>query len=95
MSEVFEDAAVAGAKEIKEFLSTYRGKDPERLKRVQVAVAAVSGYTRWRASQNNMVSMMLMACRQSGVSATDTLQIAKTAGLLPEEVEQAALKAVK
>lgn len=68
LAEALEEAALAGAKEIKEFLGTYRGKDPERLKRVQVAVGAVSGYTRWRASQNNMVSMMLMAARQTGVS---------------------------
>lgn len=95
LSEALEDAALAGAKEIKEFLSTYRGKDPERIKRVQVAVGAVSGYTRWRASQNNMVSMMLMAARQTGISAADTLQIAKVAGLLPETVEMSELKAVK
>lgn len=95
LAEALEDAALAGANEIKEFLSTYRGKDPERLKRVQIAVGAVSGYTRWRASQNNMVSMMLMAARQTGVSATDTLAIAKSAGLLPEAVEEHALKAIK
>lgn len=40
LAEALEDAALAGAKEIKEFLGTYRGKDPERLKRVQIA-----GYT--------------------------------------------------
>lgn len=96
LSEALEDAALAGAREIKEFLGTYRGKDPERLKRVQVAVGAVSGYTRWRASQNNMVSMMLMAARQTGISAHDTLQIAKVAGLLPSSVEPAeALKIAK
>ncbi len=89
LAEALEDAALAGAKEIKEFLGTYRGKDPERLKRVQVAVGAVSGYTRWRASQNNMVSMMLMAARQTGISAQQTLDIAKVAGLLPESVETA------
>lgn len=84
LSEALEDAALAGAREIKEFLGTYRGKDPDRLKRVQIAVGAVSGYTRWRASQNNMVSMMLMAARQTGVSREDTLQMAQLAGLLPE-----------
>jgi hypothetical protein len=87
LSEALEDAALAGALEIKEFLGTYRGKDPDRLKRVQVAVGAVSGYTRWRASQNNMVSMMLMAARQTGVSAEDTLNIAKVAGLIPAGAE--------
>lgn len=95
LSEALEGAALAGALEIKEFLNTYRGKDPERLRLVQVAVGAVSGYTRWRASQNNMVSMMLMAARQAGVSAEDTLGIAKMAGLLPETTEVQALKAVK
>ena len=89
LAEALEDAALAGAKEIKEFLGTYRGEDPERFKRVQVAVGAVSGYTRWRASQNNMVSMMLMAARQTGISAQHTLEIAKVAGLLPESVEPA------
>lgn len=87
LAEALEDAALAGAKEIKEFLGTYRGKDPERIKRVQIAVGAVSGYTRWRASQNNMVSMMLMAARQTGISAQHTLEIAKVAGLLPDSVE--------
>lgn len=87
LSEALEDAALAGAKEIQEFLGTYRGKDPERIKRVQIAVGAVSGYTRWRASQNNMVSMMLMAARQTGISAEQTLQIAKVAGLLPPSAE--------
>lgn len=90
LSEALEDAALAGAKEIKEFLGTYRGKDPDRLKRVQIAVGAVSGYTRWRASQNNMVSMMLMAARQTGVSPEQTLEIAKVAGLLPEAAHGAA-----
>lgn len=89
LSEALEDAALAGANEIKEFLGTYRGKDPDRLKRVQVAVGAVSGYTRWRASQNNMISMMLMAARQTGVSASDTLHIAKAAGLLPDVLDKA------
>lgn len=84
LSEALEDAALAGAKEIKEFLGTYRGKDPDRLRRVQIAVGAVSGYTRWRASQNNLMSMMLMAARQTGVGKEQTLAIAKTAGLLPE-----------
>jgi hypothetical protein len=87
LTEALEEAALAGANEIREFLGTYRGKDPERLKRVQIAVGAVSGYTRWRASQNNMVSMMLMASRQAGVSAAQTLEIAKAAGLLPETTE--------
>jgi hypothetical protein len=87
LNEALEDAALAGAQEIKEFLGTYRGKDPDRLKRVQVAVGAVSGYTRYRASQNNMVSMMLMAARQTGVSSEQTLEIAKLAGLLPEATE--------
>jgi hypothetical protein len=95
LSEALEEAALAGANEIREVLGTYRGKDPERLKRVQVAVGAVSGYTRWRASQNNMVSMMLMAARQTGVSASDTLLIAKSAGLLPETIEESPLKAVR
>jgi hypothetical protein len=95
LAEALEDAALAGAKEIKEFLGTYRGKDPERLKRVQIAVGAVSGYTRWRASQNNMVSMMLMAARQTGISAQHTLEIAKVAGLLPESAEAEPLKLAK
>lgn len=85
-----EEAALAGAKEIKEFLGTYRGKDPERFRRVQVAISAVGSFTRWRASQNNMVSMMLIAARQTGVSAEQTLEIAKEAGLLPDSTEAGA-----
>ena len=98
LHEALEEAALAGAKEIKEFLSNYRGKDPERLRRVQVAIGAVGGYTRWRASHNNMVSMMLIAARQSGIGAQQTLDIAKAAGLLPESVTSAdviELKAAK
>jgi len=95
LHEALESAALAGAKEITEFLSVYRGKDPDRLRRVQIAISAVSGYTRWRASHNNMVSMMLAAARQSGISGEQTLQIAKTTGLLPESAEAVVLKVAK
>jgi len=95
LKEALEDAALAGAKEIKEFLATYRGKDPARLKRVQIGATAVSGYTRYQASQNNMVSMMLMAARQTGVTPEQTLEICKIAGLLPESTESAPLKVAK
>jgi hypothetical protein len=84
LHEALEEAALAGAKEIKEFLGTYRGKDPDRLRRVQIAIGAVSGYTRWRASQNNMISMMLIAARQTGIGPQQTLELAKSAGLLAE-----------
>jgi hypothetical protein len=84
LQEALEEAALAGAKEIKEFLSVYRGKDPDRLRRVHVAVGAVGSYARWQASQNNMISMMLIAARQSGIGPQQTLDIAKSAGLLPE-----------
>jgi hypothetical protein len=33
-----------------------------------------------------MVSMMLIAARQTGIGAEQTLDIAKSAGLLPESV---------
>ncbi|RPH52619.1 MAG: hypothetical protein EHM91_00135 [Planctomycetota bacterium] len=95
LPEALEDAALAGAQEIKEFLGTYRGKDPDRLKRVQIAVGAVSGYTRWRASQNNMISMMLIVFRQSGVGPDQTIEMAKAAGLLPEDFTAKALDPVK
>jgi len=95
LHEALEEAALAGAKEISEFLCVYRGKDPDRLRRVQIAISAVSGYTRWRASHNNMVSMMLAAARQSGISGEQTLQIAKTTGLLPESAEAVVLKVAK
>jgi len=39
LHEALEEAALVGAKEIKEFLGTYRGKDPERLRRVQIAIS--------------------------------------------------------
>ena len=98
LHEALEDAALVGAKEIKEFLGTYRGKDPERLRRVQIAISAVGSYTRYQASHNNMVSMMLIAARQTGIGAEQTLEIAKTAGLLPENTiagEVIPLKAAK
>jgi hypothetical protein len=84
LREALEDAALVGAKEIKEFLGTYRGKDPERLRRVQIAISAVGSYTRYQASHNNMVSMMLIAARQTGIGPDQTLSIAKSAGLLPD-----------
>ena len=84
LHEALEEAALAGAKEIAEFLGTYRGKDPDRLQRVQIAISAVGGYTRWRASHNNMISMMLAAARQTGLSGEQTLEIAKSTGLLPD-----------
>ena len=98
LQDALEEAALAGAKEIAEFLGTYRGKDPERLHRVQIAIGAVGGYTRWRASHNNMISMMLIAARQTGIGPEQTLEIAKSAGLLPEAVfagEVVPLKAIK
>jgi len=95
LHDALEEAALAGALEIKEFLGTYRGKDPERLRRVQIAVGAVSGYTRWRASQNNMISMMLIAARQTGIGPEQTLQIAKVAGLLPEAAEAGTVTPLK
>ena len=98
LHEALEHAALAGAKEITEFLTTYRGKDPDRLRRVQIAIGAVGGYTRWRASHNNMISMMLIAARQTGIGPQQTLEIAKTAGLLPETIvpgEVVPMKAAK
>ena len=87
LHEALEEAALVGAREITEFLGTYRGKDPDRLRRVQIAIGAVGSYTRWRASHNNMISMMLIAARQSGIGPQQTLDIAKTAGLLPESTQ--------
>lgn len=87
LHEALEEAALVGAKEIKEFLGTYRGKDPDRLRRVQIAIGAVGSYTRWIASHNNMVSMMLIAARQTGIGPEQTLSIAKSAGLLPEATQ--------
>jgi len=95
LHDALEEAALVGAKEIKEFLGTYRGKDPERLRRVQIAIGAVGSYTRWRASQNNMISMMLIAARQTGIGPQQTLDIAKTAGLLPESAETAEIVTLK
>jgi len=95
IDEAVEEAALAGAKEITAFLTTYRGKDPERLQRCHVAMSAVGGYTRLMASRNNMVSMMLMAARQIGISQAQTLEIAKSAGLLPESSEVVDLKIAK
>lgn len=95
LHEKLEEAALAGAKEIREFLGTYRGKDPDRLRRVQVAMAAVNGYTRWQASQNNMISMMLIAARAAGIGPQQTLDIAKEAGLLPDGLKAAQVIDIK
>ena len=95
LHEALAEAALVGAKEIKEFLGTYRGKDPDRLRRVQIAIGAVGSYTRWRASHNNMISMMLIAARQSGIGQEQTLAIAQNAGLLPETTEAGAVVPIK
>ena len=95
LHEALAEAALVGAKEIKEFLGTYRGKDPDRLRRVQVAIGAVGSYTRWRASHNNMISMMLIAARQTGIGPQQTLEIAKGAGLLPETTDVGDVVALK
>lgn len=86
LNEVLSEAALAAAKEIKEFLA-YRGKDADRLRRVQIAIGTLGSYTRLRSSQNNMLSMMLIAARQSGLGPQQTLDIAKTAGILPDAIE--------
>lgn len=87
LNEVLEDATIAAVKEIKEFLATYRGKDPDRYRRVQIAMGTLGGYSRLRASQNNTISMMLIAARQTGIGPQQTLDIAKSVGLLPETTE--------
>lgn len=95
LNTVLEEAALAAAKEIKEFLGTYRGKDPDRLRRVHIAIGTLGSYSRLKSSQNNTLSMMLIAARQSGIGPQQTLEIAKSAGLLPESVEPAEVIALK
>lgn len=92
LREALEDAALAGAKEMTEFLRLYGGKSapevpPDRLKVVHVAQGAVKGYTQWQASQNNMATGLLTATRMVGVSPEQTLEILKSAGMLSESVE--------
>lgn len=82
LKEALELAALAGAEEIRKFLGESEA-DSNKLQRVKVAVAAVGGYTRWRASHNNAIAMMLVAARQSAVSPQDTLELARSAGVLP------------
>jgi hypothetical protein len=95
LHEALAEAALSAAKEIKEFLGTYRGKDPDRYRRVQIAIGTIGGYSRLRASYNNMVSMMLIAMRQTGVGPEQTLEIAKGAGLLPDTTEAGEVVALK
>jgi len=82
-----EEAALAGAQEMKKFLDSYTGDDPVARARVQVGANAVTGYTRLCSSENNMIGMMMMAAERTGVSAEQTLVIAKEAGLLPGAIE--------
>jgi hypothetical protein len=86
LNDALVDAALEGALEVSDYLKHHR-KDPDSNRRVQVALGAVTSYTRFRASQNNMISMMLIAARQGGVSNEQTLDMAKAAGLLPPTVE--------
>jgi hypothetical protein len=98
LRETMEEAALEAVKEIREFLGTYRGKDPERFRRVSIAVSMMSGYSRLLASQNNTFSMMLIAARLAGIGPQQTLDMAKSVGLLPESAESAEvinLKAAK
>jgi hypothetical protein len=87
IEEALEAAALAGANEVEEFLGTYRGSDAVRIKRAQIGLGAMGGFTRWKASQNNLMSMMLAAARQTGVPPEKVKEIAKSAGLLPPSVE--------
>jgi hypothetical protein len=93
--EAMEEVALAGAIEMKHFLDTYHGDDPVARARVQVATNAVTGYTRQCSSENNMVGMMMAAAERTGISPEQTLEIVKTAGLLPEAVAPAKLKVAK
>jgi hypothetical protein len=93
--EAMEDAALAGAVEMKHFLDTYRGDDPIARVRVQVAANAVNSYTRQCSSENNMVGMMLSAAERTGVSPEQTLAIVKEVGLLPPSTVPAKLKIAK
>lgn len=84
LMEASEEAAIAGAKEIREFLTTYRGTDALRFKRAQMAASTLAGHVRLLASQNNLATTMLQAAKLAGLSKEDTKAMAQGAGLLTD-----------
>lgn len=95
LQEALEEAALAGARELKRFLEG-TNNDPKDARRVQVALGAVTSYTRLRASQNNMIGMVLSVSKQAGLDPNITVELAKDIGLLPESAQATSnLKAIK
>ena len=97
LKDVLEEAALAGATELTHFLTDPTKAEPQDFRRAQMALGAVTGYTRWRSSQNNLLSMVLMVSRQNGV-LPDLTEIAESIGLPPsmlEPPEQLPVKKVK
>jgi hypothetical protein len=83
LQTVMEEAALAAAKELRDFLKSPKGEIPTS--RVNTALGTLSGYTRWRASQNNLISMMLGAARQANLPAEIVTNISEEVGLIPEK----------
>jgi len=93
LSDDIEDAALLGAKEMKQFLETYRGDDPVALTRVTIGAKAVKNYLEKFSAQNGLLALMMGAAERTGVSPEQTLEIAKGAGLLPETVKPKLIRA--
>ena len=84
---VMEDAALAAAKELRDFLQA-QDKSAKPTERISVALGTVSGYTRWRASENNLISMKLTIARHSNMAPKDVIDMSRTMGLLPDKIKE-------
>lgn len=63
--EIFEDAAIEGAKRLKAYL-VYEGDQPRYKDKAKVGAAAVGAYARIRASETNRMAVELAAQRMLG-----------------------------
>jgi len=88
LAEILEEAARESAKELRDFLRSPRGGQARDSRRVSVALGAVTSYTRWRASQNNLIGMMLATAKIANLNKDRIMIAAKAAGLLPEDIDK-------
>lgn len=75
ITQELRDTAIAGAKSVRAFLA-YQGENQNYFQKARVGAVAMSAYTRHRATQANMIALVLTSLRQSG-STPD--QVAKLA----------------
>lgn len=63
--ESFEETALEGAKQLRAYFA-YQGDNPVYFNKAKLGAAAVSAYSRVRASETNRMAVELQAKRSSG-----------------------------